>query len=186
MNLTKIILVAQKRLIENSVDLAHDIMHHYRVVEFSLKIRELERNDCDEKTLIIAGWFHDIVNRDGSNILAVKAMLAPYIKDKRIDNIIASISEHSYKKKQNTDVSKILYDADKLEYVNLPRLKWLLQIHEDHYISEKKFIFYVSQWFRRISKIHQSLHFNSSKKMFHKMESEAYKIMEKARKMTRS
>lgn len=179
-NLTSIIRSVQNKLLKNPIDLVHDINHHYRVFQEGLIIVESEKLKIDKQLLTIVTWIHDLFDRKGKNIKAIEKFLLTEIKSTEYRfRIISIIQEHSYNKKQTTLESKVLYDADKLEYVNPYRLLWLNQIHTDRYISSNKYYRYKEEWHKKVINIIPNLHFEYTKDKYKKLLPIAYEIINK-------
>lgn len=177
-NIVSIILEAQKQLVLRPIDLAHDITHHYRVYEWSLKINNSEKLNADENILTICAWYHDLGGRGGEDIGFLRSLLSKYINDVNfINKVIKIIREHSYGKIQTSLESKILFDADKMEYVNPLRLSWFLKAHRDGLLDEGKYRQYKKEWNERIINVRKMLHFPISRKEFSTLLSAAEKIM---------
>ena len=146
-NITYIVLEAQKQLILNPIDLAHDITHHYRVYEQSLKINLKEKLNADQDLLIVCSWYHDLGGRRGEDTDLLRDLLSKHTNDVNfISKVIKIIREHSFGETQSNLESKILFDADKLEYVNSYRLLLFLRAYQDGFISEKKYKQYKKEW----------------------------------------
>lgn len=170
LNLTKLILEAQKYLVCKPFDLAHDITHHYRVYQWCLKIVEAENLEVNTNILTVAAWWHDAEERTGKIVSAVEKSLEKNEVDPRfIDEVINVIRKHSLGKKQTSPEAKVLFDADKLEYVSPQRLAWFAQAASDGFINEKTYIRYHKDWRQRTPKIPSLLHFKFSKKEYKRM-----------------
>lgn len=177
-NIVGMVLEAQKRLILNPIDLAHDVTHHYRVYEWSLKINIKERLRADEDILTVSAWYHDLGGRRGEDISLIKNLLGKHTDDANfVDEIVNIIREHSFGKIQSNLESKILFDADKMEYVNPPRLLLFVKAHEEGLINDKKYEQYKKEWSERIEKVKDMLHFIYSKEKFLKLLPQAERIM---------
>lgn len=176
--LTSIVIEAQKRLILNPYDVAHDVAHHNRVFEWSMKIVETEGLVVDQTFLTVAAWMHDLEDRRGEKTKVIRQILKDCgCGEIFINKVIFLIKEHSFGKKQTAQESKILYDADKLEYVDPRRLGAFIQAAKDGLLDEKTFLRYKKQWKQRVYKIPATLHFPFSKKQFAAMLPGAEKIM---------
>lgn len=179
-NITSIILEAQKQLVFKPIDLAHDVTHHYRVYEWSMKINSNEKLRADEDFLAVSAWYHDLGGRRGENTALIKTLISKYTDDNSfIDKVINIIQEHSFGKSQSSLESKILFDSDKLEYVNPFRLLWFLKAYKEHLISEEKYRQYKREWTERIGEVKNMLHFNYSQNKFLQFLPQAQKIMGK-------
>jgi len=177
-NLTTLIIDIQKHLILKPYDLAHDITHHYRVYEQSIRIADEEKLMINRDIVIICAWLHDLEGRKGEDLKETKKILRKNHLDVDIvKKIINIIKEHSLGKKQSILESKVLYDSDKLEYVNSFRLMNFIKAAQDEYIDVKKYHQYKKEWWKKIDEVGETLHFVYSKKKFFKMLPEAKKIM---------
>jgi HD superfamily phosphodiesterase len=177
-NVLKLVIEAQKQLIRNPFDLAHDITHHYRVQEEALKIIEEENLAVDEDLMIICAWYHDLGGRRGENSRLLSSLIGKYIEDRQLINrIIQIIREHSYGEAQTSLESKVLFDADKLEYVNPMRLRWFLKAFREGYITSEVYSQYKREWKERIKDAEGQLHFSYTKQKFSKMLPVASQLM---------
>ena len=176
--LTAIIVDIQKQLVLKPYDLAHDITHHYRVYQESIKIIDKEKLKINKNIITLCAWLHDFEGRKGEKFKETKKILTKHNFDVNIViKIISIIKEHSLGEKQTLLESKILYDADKLEYVSLFRLSWFVQAGKDGYINQKKYYQYKKEWREKIDEVEKTLHFSYSKKEFLRLLPEAKKIM---------
>lgn len=177
-NIVSIILEAQKQLVLKPIDLAHDITHHHRVYEWSLKINNSEKLNANVDLLAVCAWYHDLGGRTGENAKLIKDLINKHTDDKSfIDKVVKIVQEHSFGKTQSSLESQILFDADKLEYVNPFRLLWFLKAHKEQLISEEKYKQYKKEWVERIGGVGKMLHFELSKKQFFLLLPKAEKIM---------
>lgn len=177
-NIVSIILEAQRQLVLKPVDLAHDITHHYRVYEWSLKINNSEKLNANEDLLTVCAWYHDLGGRRGENTGLLRDLLSKHTDDNNfINKVIKIIRKHSFGEAQSSLESKILFDADKLEYVNPLRLSWFIKAYREGFLSEKKYKQYKKEWHERIRKVKKMLHFNYSREKFLKFLPQAEKIM---------
>ena len=167
MNLTELIVDAQKYLICNPYDLAHDVTHHYRVWAWCFKIVKAERLRVDWEVLSVAAWWHDAEERKGKTVTAVKKAL----KDRKLswkftNKVISIINQHSYGEKQTSIEGKVLFDSDKLEYVSPERLAIFAQAVRDGFINQQNYSQYYRDWHTRTPKIVKLLHFKYSKQKY--------------------
>lgn len=177
-NIVSIILEAQKQLILKPIDLAHDITHHYRVYEWSLKINNDEKLDANADLLAVSAWYHDLGGRRGENEKLIKDLISKHTDDESFTNkVVEIVQEHSFGKTQSSIESQILFDADKLEYVNPFRLLWFLRAYRNGFLSEKKYEQYKKEWKERIGWVGKMLHFELSRKQFSLLLPKAEKIM---------
>lgn len=169
-NVIQLVIEAQKQLIKKPFDLAHDITHHYRVYESCLRIIDEEKLRVDSDFVGVCAWLHDIGGRRGENIQLIQNLLQKYIDNlEYIEKVIKIIKEHSFGETQTQIESKILFDADKLEYVNPFRLKWFLKAYDEGHITEGVYLQYKKEWKERIKDVEEQLHFSYSKRQFARM-----------------
>lgn len=177
-NIVSIILEAQRQLVLKPIDLAHDIAHHYRVYEGVLKIIYNENLDIDKDFLAVCAWYHDLGGRRGEDTVLIRRLISKHMDDNKfIDKVVDIIREHSFGETQSSLESKVLFDADKLEYVNPFRLLWFLRAYNDHFINEKTYRQYKNEWGERVQKLKSMLHFNYSQEKFMQFLPKAKEIM---------
>jgi HD superfamily phosphodiesterase len=180
MNLTELIVDAQKYLICNPFDLAHDVMHHYRVWAWCFKIVKAEKLRVDWQVLSVAAWWHDAEGRKGKTVTAVKKALENRkLSWKFTNKVISIINQHSYGEKQTTTESKVLFDADKLEYVNPARMLWVKQSFKDGFLTQKQYREYYRYWREKISKVPASMHFAYSRLEYNRMKKQVMENIER-------
>ena len=161
-------------------DLAHDITHHYRVWQWCLKITEAEHLSLNQDVLTLAAWWHDAEERTGRVVIAVKKSLEHNnIDSQLIDQVASVIREHSFGKEQHSLEAKVLFDADKLEYVSPQRLSWFAQAVKDGFIDEKTYRRYRKDWTQRTPQIPSLLHFEFSKNEYRKLHHSVIKHKDK-------
>lgn len=178
MNITSIIIAAQKSLVNQPFDLAHDITHHYRVYEWSMRIIDEENLKVDKEVVAVCAWMHDLGGRRAEDLNPIRTILEKQkVSEEFIKQVLEIISEHSFGEAQNCIESKILFDADKLEYVNSARLTWFYQAVKDGYLSREKFEMYRQTYRDRVGRVSDLLHFDFSKKQFRKFLPKAEKII---------
>lgn len=174
-----LIIALQKKLVLSPYDAAHDLTHHYRVFAATQKIVEAERLTVDNAVLTAAAWAHDLFGRSGEETKAIEIFFKKQnCRDEFIKRVIAVISQHSFGEKPTIIEAKVLFDADKLEYVNPFRLGWFIQAAKDGLLEEETYLKYRQEWKERVYQIPDLLHFSYSKKEFARMLPAAETIME--------
>ncbi len=164
--LAEIIATARKRLAENPFDALHGVEHHQNVWNNCEWIIEKEGLSPDLDVLQIAVWWHD-VERDSEEFPQMKRTLRDAgASDEFIGKVLAAVSTHSFGHTQDILEGKILYDADKLEYLSINRVKELLRIRKQGQMGEARFEYYQKTWAKRLKQVPKSLHFESSKTRF--------------------
>ncbi|PIY80820.1 MAG: hypothetical protein COY80_00925 [Candidatus Pacebacteria bacterium CG_4_10_14_0_8_um_filter_42_14] len=74
----------------------------------------------------IASWWHDYERGSSEHQTLVKVMQDADYSQEYIDSVRDLINSHSFSdKRSDTNEAKVLFDADKLEYVNPGRLVWI-------------------------------------------------------------
>lgn len=164
--LTEVIAEAQKRLTEKPFDALHGVEHHQSVWNNCEWIIEQEDLSPDLDVLRVAAWWHD-VERNSETFPQMKRTLRDFgASDEFVDKVLAAVSTHSFGHTQDILEGKILYDADKLEYLSINRVKELLRTREQGQMDEERFDYYQKAWAKRIKNLSGSLHFESSKTRF--------------------
>lgn len=177
--LIPLIIAVQKMLIKKPYDLAHDIGHHYRVFINCQEIIKKERlEDYDKQILTICAWWHDIGGKKGGRNQELTDLLIRYnYSTLQIRKIVQIIKEHSFGEKQTSLESQILYDADKLEYVDPVRLEWFIAVDKENLIPKAKTKLYFREFEQRVMSVMNNLHFSYSRCRFKQMLPKAIKIM---------
>lgn len=161
---------AKRILWENPFDEIHDIFHHYRVWENAINIIFNEKLECDMNLLEVAIWWHDISKSDPNNsqeddfYLFEKAGIACDVNQATRDQIKSTILEHQQMNSQTSLESKILYDADKIEYVSIPRIL----IAKNSLADEVRNV-YEAKWRKNMEERYLSLNFQYSKDNFRRI-----------------
>jgi HD superfamily phosphodiesterase len=163
------VLKAQDILREKSFDPIHAVEHHQKTwenVQWIVNNEGLEKS-VDFGVLRLAAWWHD-VDRGKAN---ETESFEKYCEDSNISPILVNkvtevINEHSFGQLQNSLEGKILYDADKLEYVSILRVETLLEMNKEGKIDNKVFDYYKIEWAKRINKVKGSLNFVSTRIRF--------------------
>lgn len=171
----KLIVFAQEYLRRQPFDIVHDLEHHQLVVNNCLDIIGAERLNPHEDVIITSAWWHDVeksyrsANSADSTVSFLKKTAAKMdVESNFIDQCVHTILQHSFTQIQTTLEGKILFDADKIEYVNDTRIAKLISdflAHPDKYpIDQLQYIH--DLWVSRIKKIPNMMHFAHSKKVF--------------------
>ncbi|NMC35709.1 hypothetical protein GYA49_01550 [Candidatus Beckwithbacteria bacterium] len=168
-NITRAILDAQQELIHNPFDIVHDVIHHFQVCQNCLFIIEAEKLSVELPVVIISAWWHDIDRDLETKIAIIKSLEKNHFSNSFIKKCLKVIKSHSFGKKQISLEAKVLFDADKLEYVNPLRTRRLIQAINDGVENIDKGIFYKKGWFEKTPQVKDMLHFSYSKSLFDKL-----------------
>lgn len=162
-----LITQAQLKLVKHPYDIYHDIGHHYKVLDNCLLIGIEEKLKPNFVLLEKAVWCHDLNKNSKNEYQLLNRFLSQYCTKKETAEIIQLIKEHPYKSQQNSIESKLLYDADKLELVSIPRWKRAFDAYEYDEISLEERDRYVQAWNKRINNnIVKTLHYRTSLEIF--------------------
>ena len=178
-NLTKVILLAQKELIENPYDLIHDIRHSYHVYINCLEICEKEKLSLNLEVLEVCSWWHDLDREKDVSEKLIRILKQNNFNNKFINKCEEVINSHPFGSKQESLEAKVFFDADKLEYVNPLRFKQLLQAVKDEYISQRRIKQYKKEWYQKTGKVEKMLHFPFTRKKFTSLYKKAEKVIDK-------
>ncbi|PIR63072.1 MAG: hypothetical protein COU65_00055 [Candidatus Pacebacteria bacterium CG10_big_fil_rev_8_21_14_0_10_42_12] len=160
MLINKPILIA-KEILSKSTDVAHALDHHRRVAENCELITKTEKLQVSNDLIMIAAWWHDLESRTGKTTLLKSTLNSLNFDENTIDQIAIIISEHSFGQQQTSDESRVLYDADKLEWTNATRMSDVL-LHDSKEVKQK----YHETWIKNIFAVRETLHFEIVKKLF--------------------
>jgi uncharacterized protein len=203
-------------------DKAHDIEHIIKVLDYSIYIIKKEKLNLNEKelvNLIISIIFHDVglffVKKPYEIEETVEIFSNFYEtlnkKEKNIldyDLIINSIREHSFSKseEQTNLISKILYDADKLDALGVrgfyrmivfnnkdrnllnPEINYLyfLELIQNKKLTKKDCLeifndklYIIDHFFLKLFWIKEKLNFQSSKELAKKLEKDLVCVIKK-------
>ena len=183
-NITQVILDAQQELIHNPFDIVHDVIHHFQVYQNCLIIAEAEKLCIELPIVIISAWWHDVDRDSETKISIVKSLEKNHFPNSFIKKCLKVIESHSFGKKQVSLEAKVLFDADKLEYVNPLRTRRLIQAINDGVENFNKGIFYKKRWFEKTPQVKDMLYFSYSKSLFDKLFEKTKKEFEQLEAMT--
>lgn len=160
--LKKLIGLAKLILTNNPPDLAHDFQHHQRVWQNILYIQKKEKiRKLDMVMLQLCAYWHDI-NKHHFNANPALLFYTMTGDKKTADVIEKTIDTHGWRNKAKTSLDKMLFDADKLEYVSLKRWRPLLRSNLD--IEQARlFKVYFEGLNKRLPSLPSRLHYASVK-----------------------
>lgn len=171
----QIIAEAQEFLNRHSYDAAHDLEHHQQVWANVQQIIPTISAEIDLFALEIATMWHDaITGKKLINRNKIKRQTANFVARrmselgfdrKTIVRTKTAILQHSSGDAQTIIESKILADADKLEWLSVGRLKKITQQITDGKFSKFKILIYKYFFKKLFKRIHEKMHFEASQKM---------------------
>ncbi|MBD3362979.1 hypothetical protein GF362_04635 [Candidatus Dojkabacteria bacterium] len=167
----EIIHKAQKILLDNPFDLGHDLTHHYKVWENCLKIilNENLSKKVDKELITIAAWWHDVDRKNHKNKKLIKVLQEygyPNSKSNEVLKVIDEIDGPASKEELSSIESKVLCDADKIEYINITRWEYIKLAFKAGKFPEKAIIHYGNELEKRIEFVFNNLVFKYSRKRF--------------------
>lgn len=159
---------AKTKLKENFYDLYHTLTHHEQVLGNCRQIVEQEGLEVDMDILEIACYWHDVFKGKGENEkqLLKTALSETGLNEEDVNKVVKIIEEHSFGKVQTLEESKVLYDADKIELVSIPRWKYVFDEYDKGNVSLEERDRYINEWNRRMPLLENHLHYSSSNLIF--------------------
>ncbi len=161
----KVTQEAQVRLKEEPFDEAHDHAHHAAVVKNCRGIVQDENLKLDMQALLIAAWWHDYKRdneEENDKILTQTMKNAGF--DEEFTNIVLNIkNSHSFGNGQETLEQEVLFDADKLEYASVSRMKKVEEAVKTGKMSQDIQNRYRKAFLERLPTVLSTLHFESSR-----------------------
>jgi HD superfamily phosphodiesterase len=163
----KLIEQAKSVLIENKLDEIHDVFHHYKVWENAIEVFYSESLQCDLNLIEVVVWWHDISKSDPENSkednfelfeTSANSLGLDHLMQNKIKEIIM---EHQTMNTQSSIESKVLYDADKIEYVSISRI-----LLAQRFLTDEVRNIYEQKWRKNMEERYLSLNFEYSKKIF--------------------
>lgn len=167
---TSLVDKASSQLQISPFDKVHDLLHHKLVWGNCQEIIKAEKlGTIDMDCLMVSALWHDVQRGQSDEFALLKQILKEEnISDIDSQKILEITGSHSFGYEQKSLEAQILYDADKLEYVNFERAQILLDELNNGSIDASRFDDYVKAWRERIPKVEKQLHFAYSKELFEK------------------
>ena len=166
MMIDQLIADAQTFLRVSPYDEAHGLDHHQRVWNNIKWIIKQEKLLVDREALEIAAWWHDVDKGTNNSRKLITALRHHHVPRARIETILTIIYQHSFEDTQTTIEGKILFDADKLEYVSLDRWKKFLTMLQKNPSKQDTMKAYQNAIANRIIPVYQRLYFSATKQLF--------------------
>lgn len=150
-------------------DVAHDINHHYRVWEHCINIIVEENlfNKVNLPALYIAAWWHDYKRGSKGHRELIKELKDNKFPFSEIEYIIGIMNSHSFgDAAQDTLEAKILYDADKIEYIAPARWEMINLVIKFEPFPRERILGYCRGINERLPVVQKKLYFEYSRKFF--------------------
>lgn len=189
---------AKKFLQQNPYDVGHDLVHHQNVWRTAQDIARNISIPADLRALKIASFWHDVVttqiqNRNFKGRDKITLQTAGYLENlmqslgfesEFIEKVIIPVKTHEIRNKQTTIEARILYDADKLEWLNVQRWKRLLSALKTGRMAKIKLFLYKKIAKRWLKKLRRLYNFDYSRKL-HDQRVQIILNSEEARRMAK-
>lgn len=183
-----LISFAQSYLKRRPFDIVHDLEHHQLVMTNCVEIIKREQVPIDKDIILTSAWWHDVeksyqtANSSDSTIIFFRKTAQELHADSDfIDQCCLTIAQHSFSQSQTTIEGRVLFDADKIEYVNDIRISKLINdfvANPDKYQHDN-----LQQthdvWLARLKKVCDMMHFKYSKQTFLSRLKQTEDILEK-------
>ncbi len=153
-------------------DGVHDLSHHVSVYKTALQIAENINFEFDKKTLELAVMWHDVTapgnekNEVATAELIKDEMVALDFSDKDINEVYNAIAHHGYNQQPRNMIGKMLWDADKLDFLSINRWKNGLKMETDGKATFKAAKEMFEKVLKMIPTIPEKLHFEISQQIF--------------------
>jgi HD superfamily phosphodiesterase len=167
---------AEEFLNTKAFDAAHDLSHHQEVWANAQRIKVEAKEKVDLVALQIAAMWHDVVvGRKKLNRNKIKQQTAAYVEKRMqalsfpvntISKAKTAILQHSEKDIQTIVESKILADADKIEWTSAARFQRLYQEITTGRLKKIKIFAYKKMFKNNFKKLSDKMHFKISQKIF--------------------
>ncbi|MDC0449235.1 HD domain-containing protein [bacterium] len=166
MNIPELFLSAQKLHTQSPADPAHDWIHHWSVLSNALEIVGMENLDVKLEILVGACLFHDFDRGDKNHQRVAIDILKKGFNKSEFNEILKTIKEHPFGQKQTSTEAKVLYDADKLAYLNLLRHYELNVFNGVDEEGTKLHTKYKKLYEERIDSVYGTLHYGYTRIRF--------------------
>lgn len=175
----KTIKEAERLLSIRMYDAAHDLAHHKSVYTTAKDIAKRISENYDTHILEIACMWHDVIVKDykETDHKEVTKDTADYLKDFMLDigftpaqaNVAyGAVRHHEFDDTPVNTEGKILFDADKLDNLNLDRMRRFIASDKAGAVPKWKIKAYVKGGTAIVKQTRDKLHFDYSKQLFNK------------------
>jgi len=167
MNIEGLIKVAQAKLITSPFDQGHDLVHHYKVWENCFEIIMAEKLiEVDFDNLQLAVWFHDVDRDSKDNPTFLRAAKDFALSNDEITNVLDIMNAHSFSDERSGKLeAKILFDADKVEYIGYSRWLYISNAIKNGDMSLESGLKYAEALNGRMEYVVANINFNRTKVM---------------------
>lgn len=175
-------LVAQAESIlqKQPFDSGHDLEHHTTVLALALDIASHIDQPVDTDAVRIASMWHDVVtqnvaDKDVANRSHIKEDTCDYLgrqmtslgfRNDLIMKTVTAVRYHSFGDQPQNIEGEVLFDADKLAALDIPRWQKIVQSYKLGLIDQKHYDGYISAGKVWIAEMHSKLHFEYSRQLF--------------------
>mgnify|MGYP001209443262 CR=1 FL=1 len=184
-NVQQVIKEAERLLSSHHYDAAHDLAHHRSVYAKALDISQHITEPVDTDLLHIACMWHDIVidKKDADKHKEVtqetaehvrKYMLKQGFSERDAESVYLAVKHHEFGDKPVNTEGKILFDADKLDTLNLERIRRFVASDRMGQIPAWKLRAYIKGGTSMVKLTRRKLHYAYSKQLFDKAVNELW------------
>lgn len=183
-----LISFARDYLQKQPFDIVHDHEHHELVYHNCRQIIEKEGLHPDRDVIEVSAWWHDVEksyktdnSADSTIIFLKKTAIELGIDPRFVERCCLVIGQHSYRQSQSELESRILFDADKIEYVNHHRIGKLIDHFAAHPELYKKDGLQRTReiWLERVAVVVDRMHFDHSKQVFRQRLPATHEVLER-------
>jgi len=165
--------LARETILKDPYDEGHNVFHHTLVYQNCLQIINAEKlENIDEEALLVAAMWHDWqrpnnleeVNKFREDLKNI--FVESDIDEEFFERVWEIIAHHSFGEEQQSIEQKVLFDADKLEYLNIERFIGIIFLAREGNFSMERVEKYKAAFANRIPIVKNSLNFEYSKIIF--------------------
>jgi hypothetical protein len=161
----RVVKEIQSRLLYSPSDIAHDIFHHFVVWQNTKYIMWFDEiKPPNVEFLELAVWGHDMELEDHETVQVFKIMRAAGYSLEEIAEVTYIINSHAYVPEENQVIeAQILFDADKIEYVNPHRWVWIGENIKNGQFPVKKATAYMENLRDKLPLVIEQVRFRATK-----------------------
>lgn len=178
-NIEQVISKSKKLLDANPYDEGHTFQHHEQVWTNAKKIIKHEKLAIDKIALQIACLWHDVLvnNVKDRNFIGRSSIIVDTCRylsslmnqlnfdQETIDKTTTAIGEHERRSIPKSLEGKVLWDADKLEWLSLKRWKKIYQSYKSGKMSKLRLFLYKKAGKIWLKTLKNRYNFESTKKI---------------------
>lgn len=168
---------AERLLQQHAYDAAHDLAHHQSVYATAQRIAQHVTDTFDPELLQIACMWHDVVldGKDADQHKNVTLATAEHVRDymlslgfddQQAQTVFLAIRYHEFDDKPVNTEGKILFDADKLDTINIDRIRRIATSDRLGNVPAWKIKAYAKGATMMIKHMRQKFHYDYTRQLF--------------------